>query len=294
MVLNYNHLYYFHVAAVEGSVAGAAQRLGVRQPTVSEQLRSLEKALARNLFERVPSGLRLTEAGRLVFQHTTRMFHIAERLAERVGLAPEVEPRRLRLGVSVTIARTTKLDFVLPVLLMGDCVPSVQTSDTVELIRELREGELDLVLTEAALSDGMSRGFLMNKLEPTRLVAVAPPSVAPAADWHDVGLARYRATSPYGWEVATFLEANRLVPMTVAESDDALFLLEIATRRACIAIVPLSVARAALTAGRLRVLADVPAPGVALHVVHRDSHTVALTQRAIGLLSDAIRDGGAA
>ena len=197
MVLNYNHLYYFHVAAVEGSVAGAAQRLGVRQPTVSEQLRSLEKALARNLFERVPSGLRLTEAGRLVFQHTARMFHTAERIAERVGLTPETEPRRLRIGVSAAIARSTKLDFVLPVLLMGDCVPSLQTADTVELIRELRDRELDLVLAESALSDGMSRGLLMNVLEPTKLVAVAPPSLTPAADWHDVGLARYRATSPY-------------------------------------------------------------------------------------------------
>ena len=83
------------------------------------------------------------------------------------------------------------------------------------------------------------------------------------------------------------------MPTTVAESDDPLFLVEIATRRDCIAIVPWSAARAALAAGRLRVLADVPAPGLALHVVYRDSHTVALTRRAIDLLAVAIRDGGA-
>lgn len=51
-MLNYNHLYYFHVAALEGSVAAAAVRLGVTQPTVSEQVRALERALEVSLFER--------------------------------------------------------------------------------------------------------------------------------------------------------------------------------------------------------------------------------------------------
>ena len=36
MQLNYNHLYYFHVAAIEGTVAAAAVRLGVTAATVSE------------------------------------------------------------------------------------------------------------------------------------------------------------------------------------------------------------------------------------------------------------------
>jgi len=67
MALNYNHLYYFHVAALEGSVAAAAQRLGVTAATVSEQLRTLERALAHDLFERTQSGLKLTDAGRLAF-----------------------------------------------------------------------------------------------------------------------------------------------------------------------------------------------------------------------------------
>ena len=39
---NFNHLYYFHVVATEGSLAKAAQRLRVTQPTISAQIRSLE------------------------------------------------------------------------------------------------------------------------------------------------------------------------------------------------------------------------------------------------------------
>src|SRR3569833_920794 len=42
-MLNYNHLYYFHTAAAEGSIAHAAHRLGVSQDTISEQVRTLER-----------------------------------------------------------------------------------------------------------------------------------------------------------------------------------------------------------------------------------------------------------
>jgi LysR family transcriptional activator of nhaA len=45
-MLNYNHLYYFHVVATEGSFANAAERIGVTQPTVSEQVKALEQDYA--------------------------------------------------------------------------------------------------------------------------------------------------------------------------------------------------------------------------------------------------------
>src|SRR6476619_4403853 len=103
-MLNYNHLHYFHVAATEGSVAGAAEKLGVTQPTVSEQLRSLEKSLGVVLFERSPSGLKLTDEGRLAFEHTSVMFRAGERLIESLGHDKDL-PRTLRVGLSSTVAR---------------------------------------------------------------------------------------------------------------------------------------------------------------------------------------------
>ncbi|MFM7108949.1 MAG: LysR family transcriptional regulator, partial [Planctomycetaceae bacterium] len=43
--LNYHHLLYFWHVAKEGSVSKAAAALHVAQPTVSAQVRSLERAL---------------------------------------------------------------------------------------------------------------------------------------------------------------------------------------------------------------------------------------------------------
>ena len=100
MQLNYNHLYYFHVAATEGTVAAAAVRLGVTAATVSEQLKTLERALGTDLFERTPTGLKLTEAGRLTLDHTSGMFRLGERLVEVLGHAPADATRSLRVGMS--------------------------------------------------------------------------------------------------------------------------------------------------------------------------------------------------
>ena len=44
--LNYHHLLYFWTVAREGSILGAYERLLVAQPTVSSQLRKLEKSVS--------------------------------------------------------------------------------------------------------------------------------------------------------------------------------------------------------------------------------------------------------
>lgn len=48
----------------EGSLSGAARRLGITQPTVGRHIKALEHALGQTLFTRSPSGLLPTEAAR--------------------------------------------------------------------------------------------------------------------------------------------------------------------------------------------------------------------------------------
>jgi LysR family transcriptional activator of nhaA len=115
-VLNFNHLYYFHVTASEGAVKAAADRLGVTQPTVSEQIRMLERSLGVQLFERTTSGLKLTQAGRDAFEHTTAMFLAGERLVEALGQSTAAPFISLRVGLSSAMSRTIAADFLMPVL----------------------------------------------------------------------------------------------------------------------------------------------------------------------------------
>jgi DNA-binding transcriptional LysR family regulator len=62
--VNLRQLEYFITIADEGSFSRAAERLLVAQPSLSQQIKSLERELGGPLMERVPRGIRLTPAGR--------------------------------------------------------------------------------------------------------------------------------------------------------------------------------------------------------------------------------------
>jgi DNA-binding transcriptional LysR family regulator len=62
--LNLRQLRYFLAVADEGSFTRAAERLFVAQPSLSQQVKSLEQELGGLLLERLPKGVRLTAAGK--------------------------------------------------------------------------------------------------------------------------------------------------------------------------------------------------------------------------------------
>jgi len=75
--LNYHHLLYFWMVAKEQGVSKAAAALHVAQPTVSAQVRSLERSLGQKLFERQGRHLGLTTRERRCFAMPTRSSHSA-------------------------------------------------------------------------------------------------------------------------------------------------------------------------------------------------------------------------
>ncbi len=288
-MLNYNHLYYFHVAALEGSVASAAQRLGVTQPTVSEQVRALERALGVSLFERHPTGLKLTEAGRLTFEHTSVMFRASERLAEALGRSKSTMPRSLRIGISSPVARTTTTDFLMPVLALDNCVPCIRAADSAELMRDLRGSDLDLVLCESEPPEAARRGIEVVEIDKIKMVAIAPPSAQLAPDWQDARMIQYSASSSFRWEVEAFLEQNGLRPQIAAEADDGDFLVEAAARGGHVVVVPRSCARDAIKTGRVRVVADLTDANAGVYAAYADGVSAELARRAVQVLVDHVR-----
>ena len=278
-MLNYNHLYYFHVTATIGSIAAAATKLHVTQPTVSEQLRALERTLGMTLFTRTSSGLKLTDAGRLAFEHTSVMFRAGERLIESLGQTQTELPRTLRVGISSAVARSTSTDFLLPLLALENCVPTIRTGDAVELLRGVSAAELDLVLCE---TEPVKRaGLEVVAIAQTTLVLLAGPGVELADDWADVGIVQYRASSSYRWDVENYLTEQKLRPRVVCEADDALFLLEAAARGGYIAAVPRRMARDALAARRVREVAQIQPAHAGVHAVYADGDTADLARRAV-------------
>jgi LysR family transcriptional activator of nhaA len=284
MTLNYNHLYYFHVAAQEGSVGAAAGKLGVTQPTVSEQLRALERALGTTLFERHPTGLKLSEAGRIAYEHTSVMFGIGDRLVRDLDPTPEPTRRWLRVGVSGAVARVTSGKFLLPLLGL-DATPSIKLIECNELMRSLKAGMIDLVLCENTPPESEREGLVVRLVEPLELVAIGGPGCKPQPDWRDISLVQYSAGTRLRWSIDAYLAKHRLTPRIAAEADDAMFLVEIAAAGRHVAIVPTTVAKDAISAGRVTVVATLPsAEHAGIHAIYRNSDAQELARQAVDLL----------
>ena len=92
-----------------------------RAPSANKCGRSSARSRV-SLFERQPGGLKLTEAGRLAFEHTSVMFRAGERLSEALGHDHGQLPRTLRIGLTGAVGRTTTANFLLPLLAIpGAC-----------------------------------------------------------------------------------------------------------------------------------------------------------------------------
>ncbi|GGY09481.1 LysR family transcriptional regulator [Streptomyces anandii] len=64
--LELRQLRYFAAVAEAGTVTEAARRLRIAQPSLSQQIATLERRVGTELFRRLPRGMELTEAGRLL------------------------------------------------------------------------------------------------------------------------------------------------------------------------------------------------------------------------------------
>lgn len=82
MTFKPSHLCYFVAVAQEGQVTGAAKKLRVAQPALSQAISRLEEQLGFSLFARSGKGVTLTEAGR-EFLPKARAVLAAERDVER-------------------------------------------------------------------------------------------------------------------------------------------------------------------------------------------------------------------
>lgn len=68
-------LRYFVAVARAGSIRQASEELHVASSAVSRQIQKLELELGTPLFERLPNGLRLTQAGKVVLRHAQETLH---------------------------------------------------------------------------------------------------------------------------------------------------------------------------------------------------------------------------
>lgn len=83
-MIDWDDVRYFLAVARAGSVRAAAERLGVNHSTVLRRITQLEERLGAQMFEKLPSGYRLTTAGEEVLELADQMEASSHQLETRV------------------------------------------------------------------------------------------------------------------------------------------------------------------------------------------------------------------
>ena len=83
-MIEWDDVRYFLAVARNGSVRAAAERLGVNHSTVLRRIAHLETRLGAHMFEKLPSGYRLTDAGEGVLEFAVQMEASSNQLETRV------------------------------------------------------------------------------------------------------------------------------------------------------------------------------------------------------------------
>jgi DNA-binding transcriptional LysR family regulator len=111
-MLNLNLLRIFHIAAQKGSFSAAADELLITQPTVSAQIKALEKEYGIILFKRIGKRIELTDPGKRLFRYSKRVFDLATEIEELLSDICRSEEGILRLGIGKSYGKY----FISPLL----------------------------------------------------------------------------------------------------------------------------------------------------------------------------------
>ncbi|MEU3275399.1 LysR substrate-binding domain-containing protein [Saccharomonospora sp. NPDC006951] len=169
-----HQLRYVAAVADAGSFTRAAEVLYLAQPSLSVQIRKLEKELGVALFERLGRKVTLTTAGEAFLEHARpALFHL-ERAREEAVAVRDLQRGRLAIGALPSVGAT-----LLPKVLADyrAAYPDVELrliehNVSAEFERMVQVGELDLAVVRAPWERPGITGRVLIR-EP--MVAMLPP-----------------------------------------------------------------------------------------------------------------------
>ena len=254
--------------AAQHSLLRASATLGISQPALTRTLQDLEEITGQRLFDRLPRGMRATEAGTLLAAAARRILAELHRLDEELDRLSEPGGGTVAIG-TLPVAATGVLPGALTRLTTE--YPGIRVrleqGRTEELLPKLAAGEIDLIvgrLYEPAVPDGFPREPLWE--EPISVLArdghpvLSLPEVTPEA------LRRYELILPtvsqrVGQEIEGLLALLDLAPAASLRSSSYGFIREMLHATDLIAVMPRLMMAGDLLRGTLRVVPlPVPAP----------------------------------
>ena len=151
---NFHHLEIFHAVARLGGFSKASEELLISQPSVSLQIRDLERYYGAPLFHRQGRRIRLTDIGEVVFRYTQQLFQTVEEMRRSVENLKEEVTGRLVLGAS-----STPGEYLAPQILgrfskfYPEVEVSLQIGNTTQVTNLITTHQIDLGLVGDKVDD---------------------------------------------------------------------------------------------------------------------------------------------
>lgn len=188
-MLDTRRLWIYSAVVEEGSFTAAADRLYLSQSAVSQQMAILEREVCVPLMERVPRGIRLTPAGKLLAERAKSLLNMMSSIEQEMHRLVD-RPARVRLGAFPTAGA-----HLIPLAVKAyrqrhpDAQIVILPAQVGDVAAKLRDGEIhvglgwDYDFAPRPDDEGLQRVHLLD--DPLRLVL---PAGHPLAERSELAL----------------------------------------------------------------------------------------------------------
>jgi DNA-binding transcriptional LysR family regulator len=295
------HLRYFVAVAEEGHVTRAAERLGIQQPPLSQQIRALEAELDARLFHRKPRGVELTPAGRAFFDEAKAILARVGDAVTATRQAARGETGRIGLGFTSSASfhpfvpraiRTFRERHPLVAL-------ALEESGTSELVEGLRGRTIDAAFVRSPVAESVD--LTIRPLLEEAMVAALPSGhrlsaagdALPLAALADETFILYRRPVGPGLHDAIIAACDRagFSPQIGQEAPRMLSTLSLVAAGLGVTVVPESMSRLEAEGVVYRALdqrAELTAP---LNLAYRRNEMSAAVRRFVALVQNSAAIG---
>ncbi|MEU3354716.1 LysR substrate-binding domain-containing protein [Streptomyces sp. NPDC037389] len=173
-------LRYFATVAEVRHFTRAAEALHVAQPSLSQQIRALERELGAELFHRARGNIALTDAGEALLPLARRILADTETAHREVQEVAQLRRGRVRLGAPPSLCASLVPDVLRTYHARFPGIElHVDEGGSRDLVRRLADGGLDLALIITPLGVGAPALETQELLREDLVVVSAPDGPAP-------------------------------------------------------------------------------------------------------------------
>ncbi|MBG7113197.1 LysR family transcriptional regulator [Pseudomonas aeruginosa] len=288
------HLRYFIAVAEELHFGRAAERLGISQPPLSQQIQALEEEIGARLFERTNRRVELTDAGRLFLDESRQVLaqvHKAVLLARRAHLG---ELGELKIGFTSSAPFTSTIPSSIHAFRKAypDVHLDLQEMSSRQVLKALLEESLQVgVIRPLALPDAVHwvelfREPLVAVLRADHPLAAGSEdglAIAALAEEPFVFFPRSYGTGLYDQVIALTRQAG-FSPRIAQEASEAMTIIGLVSAGLGVSILPASFRRTRVDGVVYRTLSD-PEATTAVWLVRRQNEGSPLALSFIDLVT---------